>query len=71
MNPEPSMLPEPDERLGEILAAWIEAAERGEAPDSAEWLARHESFAPELAQFLANRARSRAASDAVGDEVTH
>jgi eukaryotic-like serine/threonine-protein kinase len=57
MNPEPSMLPERDERLGEILAAWIEAAERGETPDRAEWLARHAEFATELEEFLANRAR--------------
>ena len=57
MNSEQSMLPERDERLGEILAAWIEAAERGQAPDSAEWLARHAEFATELEEFLANRAR--------------
>jgi serine/threonine-protein kinase len=69
MNPEPSMLPEPDERLGEILAAWIEAAERGEAPDSAEWLARHASFAPELAQFLANRARLQEAAEPLRQAV--
>jgi tetratricopeptide (TPR) repeat protein/tRNA A-37 threonylcarbamoyl transferase component Bud32 len=69
MNPEPSMLPEPDERLGDILAAWIEAAERGEAPDSAEWLARHASFAPELAQFLANRARLQEAAEPLRQAV--
>src|SRR5579884_4319814 len=62
MNPEPSMLPERDERLGEILAAWIEAAERGETPDSAEWLARHAEFADELKEFLANRARLQEAA---------
>ncbi len=69
MNPEPSMLPERDEQLGEILAAWIEAAERGEAPDSAEWLARHASFAPELAQFLANRARLQEAAEPLRQAV--
>jgi hypothetical protein len=57
MNPEPSRLPERDERLGEILADWIEAAERGETPDRAAWLARHAEFAVELEEFLANRAR--------------
>jgi hypothetical protein len=57
MNPEPSRLPERDERLGEILADWIEAAERGETPDRTEWLARHAEFAAELEEFLANRAR--------------
>jgi serine/threonine-protein kinase len=63
MNPDPSMLPEPDERLGEILAAWIEAAEQGHAPDSAEWLARHAEFAPELQEFLVNRERLQATAE--------
>lgn len=57
MNPESSMLPERDERLGAILADWIEAVERGQAPDPTEWLARHAEFASELTEFLANRAR--------------
>jgi WD40 repeat protein len=63
MNPEPSKLPERDEQLGEILAAWIEAAERGQPPDSAEWLARHAEFASELQEFLDNRARLQAAAE--------
>src|SRR5689334_19289283 len=57
MTPAPPKLPERDERLGEILAAWIEAEERGETPDRADWLARHPAFAAELEEFLANRDR--------------
>ncbi len=46
-----------EERLQEVLVGYLEAAERGQAPEPAELLARHPEFAAELAGFLADRAR--------------
>jgi WD40 repeat protein/tRNA A-37 threonylcarbamoyl transferase component Bud32 len=43
--------------LREVLVAYVEAAERGEAPDRQELLARHPEFAAELAEFCADRDR--------------
>jgi serine/threonine protein kinase len=44
--------PERERRLGEILAALVEARERGERPDRAAWLARYPEFAAELSEFF-------------------
>ncbi len=41
-----------DERLYEAVADFLESSEQGNALDSAEWLARHPEFAPELQAFL-------------------
>jgi serine/threonine-protein kinase len=41
-----------EDRLGEILAALIEAEEHGQAPDRAAWLARHPEFTAELNEFF-------------------
>jgi eukaryotic-like serine/threonine-protein kinase len=41
-----------DERLYEALLEHIESSEKGLAPDSGEWLARHPEFASELQEFL-------------------
>src|SRR5262245_23742271 len=38
--------------LDQLIAEFIEAAERGNAPDPAEWLARHPGHAAALAAFL-------------------
>jgi len=43
-----------EERLNAALASWLEAAERGDAPDAQEFLGRHAEFADELAKHLAN-----------------
>src|SRR6516225_4679692 len=43
---------EREQRLGEVLAALLEAQERGERPDRGQWLARHPEFAAELAEFF-------------------
>src|SRR5262245_12400526 len=48
--------PSRDQRLQEVLVAYLEAAERGPAVDLAELQARHPEFAGELAELLANRA---------------
>jgi tetratricopeptide (TPR) repeat protein len=50
-------LTERQEQLGEILADWLEAEERGRVPARQEWLARHAEFAPELQEFLADTER--------------
>ena len=46
---------ERDERLQEVLLAYVEAAENGPAPNREEFLARHPEFAAELAEFFANQ----------------
>ncbi|HEV3257879.1 MAG TPA: serine/threonine-protein kinase, partial [Gemmataceae bacterium] len=43
-----------EERLNAALASWLEAAERGDAPDVRAFLGRHAEFADELARHLAN-----------------
>jgi serine/threonine protein kinase/Leucine-rich repeat (LRR) protein len=48
---------EPDDRLNEILLEFLELSERGVEPGSAEILARHPEFAPELKDFLETWAR--------------
>jgi serine/threonine-protein kinase len=40
--------------VDELVAEFLAAAERGQAPDPAEWLARHPEHARELAAFLAD-----------------
>jgi hypothetical protein len=46
-----------DQRLEEILVAYLEAVEAGQAPKREEWLAAHPEFAAELAAFLDGRER--------------
>ena len=50
--PAPGRAGEPDERLCSILLDFLESADRGAPADSAELLARHPEFAPELKDFL-------------------
>jgi WD40 repeat protein/tRNA A-37 threonylcarbamoyl transferase component Bud32 len=53
-------MPLPDERqnrLQELLLAYVEAAEQGRAPDRFAFLARHPEFAAELAGFFAGQDR--------------
>ena len=40
-------------RLDEIIAAYLEAVERGETPDQQVWLARYPQYAAELSEFFA------------------
>jgi WD40 repeat protein/tRNA A-37 threonylcarbamoyl transferase component Bud32 len=46
-----------ERHLQEILVAYLEAAERGAAPDADDLLGRHPEFAADLAEFFANRAQ--------------
>jgi WD40 repeat protein/serine/threonine protein kinase len=45
---------ERDGRLSEVLADWLEAAERGAPPDEGEYLRRYPEFAEELAECFAD-----------------
>jgi serine/threonine-protein kinase len=51
-----------DERLHEILAAYLEAVRVGQAPDRDELLARHPDLADDLRAFLADDHRMRQAA---------
>ncbi len=55
MNPTESAAPEHEERLAEILLAYVEAVQAGAAPDRRELLAKHPEFADELREFFAGR----------------
>jgi WD40 repeat protein/serine/threonine protein kinase len=51
--------PSNDDRVSAAIAAYIEAVERGETPDTEKFLADHADVAPELKSFLANQAQFR------------
>jgi serine/threonine-protein kinase len=44
-----------EDQVNEAIAAYLEAAERGEPPGREEWLARHADLAGDLASFFADR----------------
>lgn len=48
------MTSDPQTELDELIAAYLVAAEKGRAPEPAEWLARNPDHAAELAAFLEN-----------------
>jgi eukaryotic-like serine/threonine-protein kinase len=52
-----SLSTEREERLHEVLLAYLEADARGQAPDTRQFLEAHAEFAGELADFLASRQR--------------
>src|SRR5947209_3387717 len=54
MAPDIGHTSDRDERFGELLATWLEAAEKGQTPLRDDWLARYPEFASELLQFLAS-----------------
>jgi eukaryotic-like serine/threonine-protein kinase len=53
---DPTQSGDRERELDDAVAAYAEAANAGQAPDPGEWLARHPHLAPELAEFLADRA---------------
>jgi hypothetical protein len=44
-----------EQRVDGAIAAYLEAADAGEAPDPKEFIAAHSDIAPELESFFANR----------------
>jgi tetratricopeptide (TPR) repeat protein len=48
-----------DDLLDEVVVAYLEAAERGQAPSPQEWLSRYPELAPELSAFLADQDKVR------------
>jgi hypothetical protein len=52
--------PERRSRLDQIIGAYLEAVDAGEAPDTRDWQDRHPDLNPELAEFFADQDRIRA-----------
>jgi hypothetical protein len=44
-----------EQRVNQVIAAYLQAVESGDRPDQQEWLARHPDLADELASFFANQ----------------
>jgi serine/threonine protein kinase/WD40 repeat protein len=55
MTGTPPDHPSREERVNEAIAAYLRAAEAGQAPDPECWLAQHADLADELHSFLADR----------------
>jgi WD40 repeat protein len=55
MPVEPSSSSEREDRVNEIIAAYLEAREAGRQPSPDEWLGRYPEVAAELASFLADK----------------
>ncbi len=53
MNPDGTPGAEGERRLSEVLADWLEAAERGTPPEEADYLRRYPEFAAELEECFA------------------
>ncbi len=46
---------EREERVNEVIAAYLAAVEAGQRPDPADWLRRHPDLGPDLASFFTDR----------------
>jgi WD40 repeat protein/tRNA A-37 threonylcarbamoyl transferase component Bud32 len=56
MTPDPTRSLDRDQRLDEVVAAYVKACEVGQPPDHEELLARYPDLTTELTAFLADRA---------------
>jgi WD40 repeat protein len=68
MPPCPDTPPCREERVNEAIAAYLEAAEAGQAPDRADFLTRHPDLANDLRAFLDDRERFAQAAGQLGPE---
>ncbi len=59
-----------EERLNEVLAAYLQAADAGQAPEPQELLAQHPDLADELAVFLSNQRRMEMVAVAPDPDAT-
>jgi serine/threonine-protein kinase len=57
MNPDATLALDPQERLDDVIASYLEAAEGGTEPDRSALVARHAELTAELTQFFADRDR--------------
>jgi WD40 repeat protein len=57
MPDDGAMIAGRQERLEQVIGAYLEAADAGAAPDPGQWVAAHPDLNPELAEFLADECR--------------
>jgi hypothetical protein len=50
-------VPDGNDRLDEVVTAYLEAVEAGQEPNHDDWLARYADVAPALAEFFTDRDR--------------
>jgi WD40 repeat protein len=62
MNPSSEPPSTRDERINEVIAAYLEAVTAGQEPDRQEWLRRHPDLTTELQAFFADQDRFRQAA---------
>src|SRR6516225_4630340 len=62
--------PSQERRFEEVLAAYLQAAEAGQAPDHQELIARHPDLAPALESFFGNHQQFRQLARMVPPGVT-